>query len=278
MKEYCVAGHVSSYLPEDKDFRLVWNDEFDGTELDRTKWDYRLSIMGKRYHTWGEEGVTLDGNSNVVFTVYEKDGMICSSQLQTGYNYLDEGADQEARFDGGLIWPIGKLKTHKFLHKYGYYECRCRMQQKKGWWTAFWLQSPVIGSSLDPAFSGVENDIMECFTPGKIYAHYNHYNGYGPDHCQEIAGEGREVDLEGYHTFGMLWTKEGYTFYIDGKEDGHISSPVSGIPQFILLTTEVEGYRTSRHEATEAARLAVGDQFIVDYVRVFDIVESFQEI
>ena len=25
----------------------------------------------------------------------------------------------------------------KFMHRYGYYECRCRLQQKAGWWSAF---------------------------------------------------------------------------------------------------------------------------------------------
>ena len=273
MKEYKVEGHVSSYLPADREWKLVWHDEFDGTELDRSKWDYRLCIMGKRHVTWGEEGVALDGNSNAVFTVYEKDGEICSSQLQTGYNYMDAEPVKDALFDGGLVWPVGKLQEHKYLHRYGYYECRCKLQQKRGWWSAFWLQSPVIGSSLNPEIAGVENDIMESFEPGNVFAHYNHYNGYGIDHQQAIAGKGMDLAKEEYHTFGLLWTKEGYTFYVDGKEDGHIDGPVSHIPQFILLTTEVAGYRRAEHAPTEEAKLAVGDQFIVDYVRVFGAVE-----
>ncbi|MBO5167466.1 MAG: glycoside hydrolase family 16 protein [Lachnospiraceae bacterium] len=273
MKEYKVEGHVSSFLPADKNWKLVWSDEFDGTELDKSKWDYRLCMMGRRHHTWGAEGVEIDGNSNAVFTVYEKDGMICSSQLQTGYNYMDAEPDNGALFDGGLVWPIGKLQEHKFLHRYGYYECRCKLQQKKGWWSAFWLQSPVIGSSLNPEVSGIENDIMESFEPGNCFAHYNHYNGYGVDHQHAIAGNGMDLNKEEFHTFGLLWTEEGYTFYVDGKEDGHIPGPVSKIPQFILLTTEVDGYRKAEHAPTEDAKLAVGDKFIVDYVRVFDIIE-----
>ena len=79
MIRYEVAGHEASLLPEGKKWKLVWADEFDGTELDRTKWDYRLCMMGKRHVTWDTEGVRLDGNSNAVFTIYEKDGEICSS-------------------------------------------------------------------------------------------------------------------------------------------------------------------------------------------------------
>ena len=36
MKEFKVENHESSFLP-DGNWELVWADEFDGTELDRTE-------------------------------------------------------------------------------------------------------------------------------------------------------------------------------------------------------------------------------------------------
>ena len=73
----------------------------------------------------------------------------------------------------------------------------------------------------------------------------------------------------------MLWTEEGYTFYVDGIEDGHSSEYVSKTEQFILLTTEVNGYRSKAFTATEEAQAAAkaGDVFVVDHVRVFDRVK-----
>ena len=269
MQIFNVENHEPSLLPDGYDFQLVWADEFDGTELDTTKWGYRLHMMGKRHRTWGEEGVHLDGESHAVFTCYEKDGEICSSQLQTGSNYMDIRNPNWNEED--VCWPLGKLEPHRFVKKYGYFECRCRLQQKKGWWSAFWLQSPIIGSSLDPAISGIENDCMESFAPGNVSLHSNHYNGYGPNHkCEEI-GKGADVDPTIYHTFGVLWTPEGYTYYIDGVEDGRSSGPVSHTPQFILISTEVQGYRRRGfNRAAEEAKEAIGDTFVVDYVRVFD--------
>lgn len=88
MKKFEVADHEPSLLPEGKRFRLVWSDEFDGTELDRTKWDYRTSMMGKVHPARTDGGVTLDGNSNAVFTLQLKDGTPVSSQLQTGDTFL----------------------------------------------------------------------------------------------------------------------------------------------------------------------------------------------
>lgn len=283
MKKFEVANHEPSYLPEDSDWALVWADEFDGTELDRSKWDYRLHIWGKRFPTWNEEGVYLDGNSNAVFRIFEKDGMVCSSQLITGYNWVDAPHEEDALFGAvdetekpGLVWPIGKLREPKFAHRYGYYECRCKLQQHDGWWAAFWMQSPMIGSSLNPEVSGVEVDIMEAFQPGKVAGHALHYNGYGVDHMSKVAGNGAELARDTYHTFGLLWEPDGYTFYIDGVQDGEkITEPVSHIPQFLILSTEARGYRSAAHTASNEAKAAAkaGDVFLVDYVRVFDCVE-----
>ncbi|HQD38973.1 MAG TPA: hypothetical protein PLC26_00395 [Bacillota bacterium] len=44
MKVFEVPGHEPSLVPKDFDWKLVWHDEFDGTELDRSKWDFRLKI------------------------------------------------------------------------------------------------------------------------------------------------------------------------------------------------------------------------------------------
>lgn len=75
MNEYALNGHEPSYLPEGH-FKLVWNDEFDGDTLDRSKWDYRLSMVGTMHPAWTDDdgAVTLDGKSNVVFHLIEKDG------------------------------------------------------------------------------------------------------------------------------------------------------------------------------------------------------------
>ena len=43
-----VEGRAPSLLPSDKKWKLVWNDEFDGTALDESKWNYRLNFWGYR--------------------------------------------------------------------------------------------------------------------------------------------------------------------------------------------------------------------------------------
>ena len=114
MAIYEVQGHEPSILPEGN-WKLHWADEFDGTELDRSKWDYRMSMMGKPWPAWTDKGVHLDGKGNVVFTMLEEDGRIVSSQLQTGYNFMDEPVVYSKFGVSDLQWPIGKLKKSMYL-------------------------------------------------------------------------------------------------------------------------------------------------------------------
>jgi len=270
MKQFDIVNHEPSFLPEGE-WKLVWSDEFDGTELDTSKWDYRLSMMGKRHPAWVDRGVHLDGESNAVFTLIEEDGRPVSAQLQTGYNFMDEPVVRTKFGNDDLQWNIGKLHENKYTHAYGYYECRCRLQQKpEGWWSAFWIQSPVIGASLDPADTGVEIDIMECFRPGEVAGHNVFTGGYGLDMTRSRVGGRKGLDQTAFHRFGLLWDETGYTFYVDGVENGRITDKLTARPEFILISTEVKGYRTEAHAPVPAAFDAIGDTFAVDYVRVFE--------
>ena len=274
MQKYEVKDHEPSYLPEGS-WKLAWADEFDGTELDRTKWDFRLNFWGEPFEAFTDQGVILDGNSHMEMHRTERNGCYVSPQLQTGSIIYDAPKEEDnSLWRKGGIWPFAPAEKPKFVHRYGYYECRCRLQQKEGWWSAFWLQSPVIGASLDPKQTGSEVDIMESFHPGKIDQHNVFTGGYGLDMQRIKVGEMDQVNVEEFHRFGVLWEPNGYTFYIDGVEDGKVTENVSGCPQFILISTEPRGYRFDDHQPIPEAYEAVGDTFVVDYVRVFDRVDA----
>ncbi len=272
------SKHVKSMLPAGKKWQLVWHDEFDGDILDLSKWDFRLHLLQQRHNTFAPDGAVLDGNSNLLLTLYEKDGHFYSPHLQTGSNYLDRPGsgfcfDSQAE-KPKMVWPVAKIQEPKFMHKYGYYEIRCKLPAQPGWWAAFWLQSPVIGSSLNPAEAGVEVDIMENFTRDGIISHNNHWDGYGADHKSAGSGERKLEDTpDGFHTFGLDWSKDGYIYYIDGKESWRTSEAVSHREQFILVSTECMGYRRGDQPAEELKNAVLPDYFIVDYVRVYDQVD-----
>lgn len=271
-----VPGHEPSLLPAGRDFTLAWHDEFDGDELDRSKWAYRLCMMQKRHPAWVDDAVRLDGKGNAVFWLRIEDGRPVSSQLQTGFNFMDEPVEQTTFGNDHLQWPIGKLRAPLFEHAYGYWECRCRLQQKPGWWSAFWMQSATIGAFPDPARAGVEIDVMESFRPGVCHRHNVFHGGYGKDNVRLTAGSDIEgLDTSAFHRFGVLWDDGGYTFYVDGREHGRVAGHVSRVPLFVLVSTEVTGYRHADHKPVPDAFAAAeaGDTFLVDYVRMFDEVK-----
>ena len=75
-------NHVESILPKGKKWKLVWHDEFDGTELDLSKWSFRRHLLHRRFETYTDRAVWLDGNSIAHFQVLEKDGHYCNAALE----------------------------------------------------------------------------------------------------------------------------------------------------------------------------------------------------
>lgn len=277
MQLYQVDGHEPSFLPDGKVWRYVWGDEFDGDTLDMSKWSFRLNFWGRRFPAYTDKGVELDGESHLKINLIEKDGQYCSAQLQTGANSFDASppvyrTGVNACGDN-YFWPLGEVEKPKFMHRYGYYEVRCKLQQQPGWWSAFWLQAPSIGTSYDPAYSGIEVDIMENFTRNGEVTSGNIYGGYGAQLTEEARVRYHVKDTpDGFHRFGLDWSEEGYIFYCDGVETARTSEPVSQVEQFILLTTECKGYRNGNMDqpSDELKGAVLPDCFTVDYVRVFD--------
>jgi beta-glucanase (GH16 family) len=304
MQTFAVKDHADSFLPEGKTWKLVWQDEFDGTELDRSKWGFRLNFWGQRFKTYTEEGVELDGQSHLKLHLIKKGDDYYSPHLQTGSLTYDIPKDSP-RF-----WPFGKMETPRFMHRYGYYEIRCKLPKNPGWHAAFWLQAPGIGSHPDARFAGVECDVMENYrqhTEGKIIGG-NIWGGYGKDcHGSRHFQWDYQETADGWHYYGVDWSPAGYYFYADGRLIGRVLpperaaeanmmfaegskrwlnegstsiGPVSEVEQFILVSTECHGYRGGGFTAPAGhpfgtpapilSQAVLPDWFEVDHVRVFD--------
>lgn len=120
-------------LPPNKKWKLVWSDEFNGTELDSTKWNYRLDYWGYKSPTFTQEGVELDGEGHLRINLIRKGDDFYSAHLQTGSNTFDIPRDPDAKGP----WLFGKKKSAKFMHRFGYYEIRCKLPKYDGWHAAF---------------------------------------------------------------------------------------------------------------------------------------------
>ena len=227
--------------PAGKEWRLFWNDEFDGKKIDESKWE----IMGdwkRRDGYWVKADSYLDGNGQLILRT-KKDG---------------------DRFTSGAMRTRGK-----FEHRFGYWECRCKFPSQPGHWPAFWLFSTSVGKVGDEGRDGTEIDIVEMPWRSDQIQHALHWDGYGKDH--KSSGKKAEVKgvSKGFHTFGLHWKADEYVFYVDGKETWRTAAGgVSQVKAYVKLTEEIGKWGGDIKQAK------LPDYFTVDYVRLFDLVEK----
>lgn len=227
-------------LPAGQKWILTWADEFDGTQIDITKWE----IMGdwkRRDGFWVKEDSYLDGQGKLILRT-NKDG---------------------ERYTSGAIRTRGK-----FEHRFGYWVCRCKFPRQPGHWPAFWLHTSSVNKLGNDGRDGTEIDIMEKpWLEDKITQNL-HWDGYGKEHKSARTGQ---VTIPGvsqeFHTFGLHWDPCEYVFYVDGKETWHTKAGgISQVPQYAKLTEEIGTW------AGDIKKAVLPDYFVVDYVRVYDAV------
>lgn len=227
--------------PQGKAWKLVWHDEFDGTKLDESKWE--TPPDGRRRDAWWmRKAVSLDGN-----------GHLAISTLKEGDRFID-----------GCVRTRGK-----FEHAFGYYVARIQLQKQPGHWSAFWMYNAGVTKVGNQGRDGTEIDIMEKPWLDERINYALHWDGYGKAH----RSEGKVVKvpgvMEGFHTYALLWLRDQYVFYVDGKETWRTKAGgVCQVPLYLKLSDEVGDWGGDVRKAT------LPDKFLVDYVRVYDLVET----
>jgi beta-glucanase (GH16 family) len=224
------------YTPADLGYKLVWEDQFNGDTLDPQKWEVR-GVGPRALGFVSPEAVKVDGGY-LKLSALKKEGRI-------------------------LIGAVG-TQSH-YLTKFGFFECRAQLQKSPGIWSAFWIQSPEISKGEDPAIYGAEIDIMEFFKKlGPDIVSHNVHWAYGP-HQQTTHGMQSYLKglSEGFHTFAVEWTPEKYVFFVDGYKYYEITTGLSHIEEYLILSMEIPS------KAEEIQNTVFPDVFVVDYVKVY---------
>ena len=189
------------------------------------------------------KAVSLDGKGHLVM-----------STLKEGDRYLD-----------GCIATQGK-----FEHAFGYYVARVQLPKQPGHWPAFWIIGPGVRTTGHDGRMGTEIDIMEKPRLEDQVQHAVHRPGSG----KALQSEGKKVNVpgvaEGFHTFAVWWRPDEYILYVDGKETWRTNAggSICHVPQYILLSDEIGKW------GGDIAKAKLPDTFLVDFVRVYDLVEK----
>ena len=194
-----ISHDESGFVPEG--YQLDWCDEFEGDELNTNDWKFEIHDPGwvnnelQRY-----VGKTFRGHK----VVFVEDGHL-TIRAQKVEDQIVSGRINARPSEG---W------------RYGYFEARIKLPKGRGTWPAFWMMPVNVDWSTNPWPRCGEIDIMEevGYSPGNVSSSihceaYNHKDNTQKTHSVYVSTAEEE-----YHIYGLEWTSEKMSFFIDGKK------------------------------------------------------------
>lgn len=243
-KRGILYGDDGTLYVDGEAYTLTFEDQFEGTELDSTKWSHCPEWKRQDLECyWSNDCVAVKGDGRLTVKAEYRDG----------------------KYYMGAIRSKGK-----FEQTYGYYEIRCTLNTIPGYWVAFWLMGKEVGHVDDSGVDGTEVDIMESAFFGKAVNHALHWDGYGEHHksLEKEAMNSSVYDGE-YHTFSLLWTEKEYVFYIDGEEtwrtEAKEAKGTCQSPLYMKFTAETGTWTGDLLDTSNFPA-----EVYVDYVRVYE--------
>ncbi len=258
------CGSESSDSPDENEWTLTGQDEFDGDSLNLDYWNFET---GNGY--WKDDGW---GNDELqYYTGYKENLSVSDGTLKITARKEDYK---------GFNYTSARIHTqNKFYQTRGKFEARVKMPVGKGFWPAFWLLPQNSPYGEWPA-SG-EIDIFESkgaypnWISGSIHfgaQNDKKYITYSKDNLSKPISE--------FHVYSLVWEEDIMYWYVDNKlfawETFWFSKNNTGkyypfpapfdTPFYIVLNLAVGGtFDGDPDETTQFPQTME-----VDYVRVYE--------
>jgi len=238
-------------------YELVFADEFNGNQLDASKWNtsylwgtdliinseeqYYVDILNRP--DFGFNPFTFDGNNLTI------------NSIKTPAELSSKALDQPY-----LSGVITSYDAFKFT--YGYIETRARVSYGRGYWPAFWLLNAYYVDDKP------EIDIMEFIGQDQdvVYHTYHYYDSAGElrsTKSQPTPGIDYTSD---FHTYAAEWKPGTIVFYVDGIERHRITdTKVSRQDMYVIANTALGGWWAGSPDNTTP----FPGKFTLDYIRVY---------
>lgn len=193
------TGETTTTDPYLEDRVLIFEDDFNGTELDTSKWSVEIRDDGC-------------GNNEIQDYVESQVSISNSNLVLTATKVTDEQ------------WLSGRINSNdKIEIKFGRIEAKIKMDAYQGYWQAFWLLGADHYENSGKTIEGVawpncgEIDIMEHVgTAAKVQSAY---------HCMTDSGYGggtgsvlysKAIDMTQYHVYAVEWVEGKMEYSVDG--------------------------------------------------------------
>ena len=230
---------------------LVWQDEFDGSAIDTTKWNFETGGTG-----WGNA-------ESQYYTDFPTNAFIEDGQLVIQAN---EESHRGKRYTSARMTTQGKFEP-----EYGRIEIRAQIPTGQGIWPALWM----LGANIDTTgwpHNG-EIDIMENVGHEPTLIHGTvHGPGYSGGDGIGVPFSIGEPFYKDFYTYSIEWEENEIRWYVDDllyhtlTPDDVPGEWVYDHPFFLLMNVAVGGYWPGYpDETTEFPQ-----QMRVEYVRVYE--------
>lgn len=233
-------------------YNLVWEEEFDGSSLDLTDWNYETGASG-----WGnnESQYYRSGNKN--------------AELDQGY--LRITAKEETHL--GAPYTSARLTTQgKESFQYGRIDIRAKVPYGQGIWPALWMLGDNFGSAGWPTCG--EIDIMELiggdgYNDRTVYgtAHWSNNGSHAEYGGNKSLPLGEKYNDE-FHVFSIVWNSNSIRWYVDNSLYHTMNTASLTAFQnkfFFILNIAVEG----NWPGPVGPSTQFPQYMLVDYIRVF---------
>lgn len=237
-------------------FTRVWEDDFDGTEINEANWTHEVN---------GDGG----GNNELQFYTDRPSNSLVTS----GFLVIEA---KEELFNGRDYTSARLVSKGKQEFKYGRIDIRAKMPEGKGLWPALWMLGDNIDQVSWPRCG--EIDIMELvgnspqITHGTI--HYPDPNGAHLFKGSSTFLTGGKKFIDEFHVFSIIWKEDKIEWLLDGKKFYELTPALidPGVWSFnneffFILNVAVGGNWPGSPNATTV----FPQRMIVDYVRVYQL-------
>lgn len=247
-------------VPEIEGYNLLWNDEFSGSALDESKWNYEPHEPG-----WTNE--ELQEYTTSTDNVFLRDGKLVIKAIKSEKNGKDY-------YTSGKV--TGQNKTD---FSYGKVVVSAKVPEGQGLWPAIWMM-PKEESYYGQWPKCGEIDIMEVLGNDVSTAYGTLHFGEPHGEIQGTWGLTGQTYADSFHEYSVEWEPGEIRWYIDGNlyntandwftavqgEDEKPYPAPFNQPFFVQMNLAVGGTWPGNPDATTDFDKA---EFEVDYVRVY---------
>jgi hypothetical protein len=199
-------------------YTLVWADEFNGSALNTSDWNFEVGDGCPNVCGWGNNELEWYTNGNNLY-------------LQRGKLIIE--ARQESI--GGKNFTSSRITTqNKKSFQYGRIDIRAKTPVGRGIWPALWLLGNNITTVSWPACG--EMDIMELLgqEPQIVHATVHFATPGGPRNISKSVTKSGGTFSDAFHVYSLVWEEDRMRFYVDDQLINDISRILDG-------TYQVEG-------------------------------------